>query len=97
MKLKSSYFLIFGVIILGLLPFFIGSESNFSGTDNLAQAAIKTTDPSYHPWFQPLVGTLGRETETLLFSLQAAAGAGIIGYIFGFFQGKKKQKEQEHD
>jgi cobalt/nickel transport protein len=43
----------------------------------------------YEPW----IGNLafeppGGETESLLFALQAAIGAVVIGYFFGYYKGK---------
>ena len=37
------------------------------------------------------------EIESLLFALQAAIGAGFIGYFIGYTRGKSKQKEEEEN
>lgn len=55
----------------------------FAGTDSQAQAAIAALAPDYTPWFAPLFEPPGGEVETLLFALQAALGAGFIGFWLG--------------
>ena len=35
------------------------------------------------------------EIESLLFALQAAIGAGFIGYFIGYTRGKSKQKKEK--
>ena len=40
-------------------------------------------DPSYTPWFEPLIEPASGEIASLLFALQAAIGAGVIGYYLG--------------
>ena len=39
----------------------------------------------------------GGEIETLLFSLQAAIGAGLIGFCLGYIVGKKNSNENIED
>ena len=72
--------------------FFIGAamnpDSEFGGADGQAGDFISETgyepfDPNI-PKFEPP----GGETESLLFALQAALGAIIIGYFFGYYKGK---------
>jgi cobalt/nickel transport protein len=47
------------------------------------------TGGTYEPWFQPLWEPPSGEIESLLFSLQAAIGAVIIGYFFGYYRRKQ--------
>ena len=51
---------------------------------------IKTIKPDYEPWAKNLIELPGEETESLLFALQAALGAGIVGYVLGYFKGERK-------
>ncbi|HCX63202.1 MAG TPA: energy-coupling factor ABC transporter substrate-binding protein, partial [Clostridiales bacterium] len=46
-------------------------------------------NPDYEPWFSPLIEPASGEIESLLFSLQAAIGAGVIGYFYGLVKGKR--------
>lgn len=50
--------------------------------------------PDYEPWFQPLLEPPGGETESLLFALQAALGAGVIGYAIGLYRGRLKNRQE---
>lgn len=60
----------------------------FKGSDDQASAAIKALAPGYKPWFQPIYKTASPEIDTLLFALQAAIGAGFIGYYVGHSRGR---------
>ncbi|MGB4466739.1 MAG: energy-coupling factor ABC transporter substrate-binding protein [Azovibrio sp.] len=55
----------------------------FAGADGKAQAAIVAMVPAYEPWFDPLFKPPGGEVESLLFALQAAFGAGFLGFWLG--------------
>ena len=55
----------------------------FSGADARAQQAITTIAPDYKPWFSPLFEPPSGEIASLLFALQAALGAGVIGFWLG--------------
>ncbi len=48
-----------------------------------AQQAITTIAPGYKPWFAPLFEPPSGEIASLLFALQAALGAGVIGFWLG--------------
>jgi ABC-type cobalt transport system, periplasmic component len=64
-------------------------EEAWSGAD---QGAVEIIESSgYTPWISPLWKPPSGEIETLLFSLQAALGALVIGYFFGFYRGKAVQ------
>jgi len=81
--------LILAVIALAVVPLFLHPASEFGGADGEAEGAILEVAPNYQPWFQPLWSPPGGETESLLFALQAALGAGVIGYYFGVKRGQK--------
>jgi len=70
-----------------------GSSSNrgesMGGTDDKAAQAIRAT--GYEPWIKPLWEPPGGEMTTLFFSLQAAAGALVIGYFFGYYRGRRQR------
>lgn len=55
----------------------------FGGADGKAQEAIGEIAPDYQPWFKPLLEPASSEIASLLFALQAALGAGVIGYWLG--------------
>lgn len=58
-------------------------EAAFAGADARAQAQIGQLAPDYRPWFKPLLEPASDEIASLLFALQAAIGAGVIGYWLG--------------
>lgn len=62
--------------------------SDFGGTDDKGVDEIARLQPDYRPWFHALWTPPGGEVQSLLFSLQAALGAGVLGYYFGFLKGR---------
>jgi cobalt/nickel transport protein len=60
-----------------------GMGGEFKGSDALATGAINDARPGYRPWFHPLWKPPSDEVESLLFSLQAALGSGLLGYVIG--------------
>ena len=64
----------------------------FSGSDDQGKQLITTIDPGYKPWFSPIWEPPSSEIESLLFALQAALGAGFVGYYFGYTRGKRRQE-----
>ncbi len=78
------------VIILAATPLFLHRGSEFGGADSEAESAIAELAPDYEPWFSPVFEPPGSETESLLFALQAALGAGFIGYFFGLKRGSRQ-------
>lgn len=55
----------------------------FAGADDKAKDTITAIAPQYKPWFNPLMEPPSGEIGSLLFALQAALGAGFIGYWLG--------------
>ncbi len=74
---------IFAISIL-LLLLCTAAAQEWGGADELAEEAIGKLNPGYEPWFSPLWEPPSGEIESLLFSVQAAVGALIIGYILGY-------------
>lgn len=61
-------------------------NGDFGGADGAAEQMIAELQPSYQPWFESFL-SLPAETESMMFALQAALGAGFIGYVLGKFKG----------
>jgi cobalt/nickel transport protein len=78
------------VVALSVTPLFLIRDSEFGGADGAAEEAILEISPDTEPWFQPFWEPPGGETESLLFALQAAIGAGVIGYFFGLKRGQRR-------
>ena len=73
-----------------IIPLFLQTDAEFEGADDEAEDVIGDINPDYEPWFEPLWEPPSGEIESLLFSVQVAIGAGLIGYIFGSMKEKKK-------
>ena len=90
---KQNWLLIVAVILLSAMPLWFapppapGPDGQpgqaFGGADEQAQQAIGQLAPGYQPWFAPLIEPASSEIASLLFALQAAFGAGVIGYWLG--------------
>jgi len=89
MNTKHYAILIAVMIVLFALPLIILPNAEFGGADGNAADAIE--DTGYEPWFSPLWEPPSGEIESLLFSVQAAIGAVIIGYFVGYERGKRAQ------
>ncbi len=99
-----NWLLIAAVVALVVVPLVIRTGSEFGGTDNAAVNEIASIDPNAKPWFTPLWTPPGPEVESFLFSVQAALGAGFIGYFFGYKRGRSagnstagQKADQDHD
>ena len=87
---KTNLLLILLAIVIMIVPLFIQKDAEFEGADDQAEDVIGEIDPDYEPWFDALWEPPSGEIESLLFSVQVAIGAGLIGYIFGSMKEKKK-------
>ncbi|WP_374382770.1 energy-coupling factor ABC transporter substrate-binding protein [Dongia sp.] len=91
--LKRNLLLIAAVIALAILPLAMhGTSATFSGSDGQAETAIGEIAPGYTAWAQPIWEPPSGEIESLLFALQAAIGAGLLGYYFGRKRGLSEAK-----
>lgn len=92
---KLTLIVIILIAVIGFLtafvPHLIGITPEWGGADVAASNKIGEIS-DYKPWFLPLWKPPSGEIETLLFSLQAAIGAGIIGYIAGLYTGRKENR-----
>jgi cobalt/nickel transport protein len=83
-----NWLLALGVVVLAAVPLlFVGSDTEFGGADGLAVERIDESD--YEPWFAPLFEP-SAETASGLFALQAALGAGVLGYVFGVVRTRRR-------
>ncbi len=77
------------VLLLGLAalivaaPLVLNPSAPFGGTDDAASELVAASHPDYRRWTTPLWEPPGKEVESLLFALQAAIGAGVLGYVIG--------------
>lgn len=98
-KNNKIWFYTFGfALIIGLtiLPFLLQPSALFVGTDSLGAAAVKALSPGYRPWFSSFWQP-PPEIESTLFAVQAAIGAGIIGYFIGYVRGRSAPGDRKND
>ncbi len=76
-----------------IVPLAINKNAEFGGADGEAEGVIVEVSPNYEPWFSSIWEPPSGEIESLLFALQAALGAGIIAYYFGFMKGKRNSAD----
>lgn len=84
------------ISLLIIFPLILKEGAEFEGSDGEGEQAIIELSPDYQPWIEPLWEPPSGEIESLLFSLQAAIGTGIITYCFGYMKGKKEKKDAYH-
>ncbi|GAB3712491.1 energy-coupling factor ABC transporter substrate-binding protein [Mariniluteicoccus flavus] len=80
--------LLVAVVALFALPLYFARPADptgeaFGGTDAQATEIIERDHPAYERWFEPLFEPGSGEVESGLFALQAAIGAGALGYVGG--------------
>ena len=90
--------LIAAVVLLVIVSLVMGSRqegAEFAGADGQAMAAVTAIQPDYQPWFSPLWEPPSSEVESLLFALQAALGAGLLGYYLGLRRGQSQPRPRD--
>jgi cobalt/nickel transport protein len=94
-KSLNNWFLILAVVGLAIAPLMILRDAEFGGADGQAEEVITEIQPEYEPWFASIFEPASGEIESLLFSSQAAVGAGVIGYAIGLYKGRSQQQPKE--
>jgi cobalt/nickel transport protein len=83
MAINRSWWLGGAAVAIIAAPLVIpGLGGEFKGSDDIGSDAI-TASPGFHRWVHPIWEPPSDEVESLLFALQAAIGAGVIGYVIG--------------
>lgn len=104
MKRYQNLILMIAVVVLVAVPLWMvqkpapgpdGKEVEiFRGADDQARDVINKIAPGYKPWFKPLMEPPSGEIGSLLFALQAAMGAGFIGYYLGMSVTRAKMRRE---
>ncbi|MCB1770573.1 MAG: energy-coupling factor ABC transporter substrate-binding protein [Candidatus Competibacteraceae bacterium] len=98
MKAQNGWLLAL-VVILAVVSIRIGSRregAEFTGTDGQAMATVTALNPDYQPWFD-FIWEPPAEIASGLFALQAALGAGVLGYYLGFKRGQRQGQRKRSD
>ncbi len=84
------------MVAIFAIPFIISPNAKFGGADVAGSAAIQEQQPDYQRWALPLWQP-PPETESMLFALQAALGAGLIGYFIGHEKARMEHMRKKED
>lgn len=95
--MKSKYYIVLIAIMIAIfiIPLVVRPNAEYGGADGAAEEAI--SDTGYEPWFTSIWEPPSGEIESLLFALQAAIGALIIGYFVGYEKGKRKINKEPQE
>ncbi|MGD9527672.1 energy-coupling factor ABC transporter substrate-binding protein [Pseudonocardia sp.] len=77
------------VVLIAAAPL-VAVDGDFEGSDGLAMEQVTEHDPGYEPWFAPIYEPPSGEVASGLFALQAAIGAGFLGYFFGVARTRRR-------
>lgn len=104
MKQHQNLLILTAVALLVAIPLWIvqkpapgpdGTAAGiFRGADEQARDVIRTIAPEYQPWSKPVMEPPSAEIGSLLFALQAALGAGFIGYYLGISVTRAKMRRE---
>lgn len=104
MKRHQNLLLIIAVVLLTALPLWLVSTPApdaegqvaelFTGADDKARNLVSEIAPDYLPWFKPLLEPASSEIASLLFALQAALGAGFLGFYLGAALTREKMRRE---
>lgn len=78
--------LIIFVLSFALAPKAADGEEGFVGTDSVVTEVLE--ERGVEPWFSPIWEPGSGEIESGLFAIQAALGAGLVGFVLGNFRGR---------
>jgi cobalt/nickel transport protein len=84
-----NWLLALAVVVLAAAPV-LWVRGAYGGADGEAQEAIAASHPDYRPWFAPVYEPPSAEVASGLFALQAAVGAGVLGYYFGVARTRRR-------
>jgi cobalt/nickel transport protein len=93
--MRRNWVLLLLAAAIVILPLLVRGGAEFSGSDGQAQKLIDGA--GYQPWFEPLWTPPSKEIESLLFALQAALGAGLLGYYVGLRRGRGEGRERRRN
>jgi len=89
---QKNLMIIFLILVITIIPLLVVPNAEFGGADGAAEGIIAAINPDYQPWFNNIWEPPSGEIESLLFALQAALGAGILGYYIGSKKTEAKYK-----
>ena len=99
LKIYIGGFALIAVFVIIVLAWGNANGDAFGGADDGAEDVVAEVDPGFEAWWDGIWGDyeLPGETESLLFAVQAAIGAIIIGYFIGRTVQKKKEAKMAEE
>jgi cobalt/nickel transport protein len=94
-SLSTNWLLLLAVVGLVAFPLAFVRGGEFTGSDGQATEAIQEAQPDYQPWATPIFKPPSPEIESLLFSVQAGLGAGVVGYAIGWYRGRMEGRKTQ--
>jgi len=93
---KMVYIAGFAVVFVMCLGIFVLTDGEWGGSDDSGGDVAKEHGivPWLTDWIDAIYGELPGEIESLLFAIQAAIGAIIIGYFIGSARSKKAAQQE---
>ena len=71
------------------------SDAEFAGSDTIGSSKVAEITGKSEEGFQPLIwqwAPPSGEIEAGIFALQAAIGGIMVGWVFGYWKGQKKER-----
>ncbi|MDQ1276085.1 MAG: cobalt/nickel transport protein [Euryarchaeota archaeon] len=93
-KLEIIVLAIFLVFAVQFIYMSSTTDAEYGGADGEAEGVINEITGGYEPNAEPFWEPPSGEIESLLFGLQAAIGAGIIGYFLGYYKAKSRYENE---
>jgi len=94
---RKLEFIVIAIILIFAAQFFYMSSTThaeYGGADDKPAGVIdQITGGAYKPVAKPIWAPPSDEIESLLFGLQAATGAIIIGYFLGYYRAKSRNEK----
>lgn len=90
--------LVAAIVVIFVLSFALApkptsdDEEAFAGTDSVVTEVLE--GEGAEPWFEPIFEPGSGEIESGLFALQAALGAGIVGFALGNLRGRARMRDE---
>ncbi len=95
-RLWGNVAILAAIVAIVLVSLVVGADRGpdgqepFAGTDSIATQHV--ADSGHEPWFTPIFAPGSAEVESGLFALQAALGAGVLGYCLGRLHDRHRRR-----
>lgn len=90
-SMRSNIILLLAAVMIVAAPIILSLPGDYGGTDDLAAEAVE--DTGYEPWFETLWSP-SENVEGLIFNLQVALGAGLLGFVLGRVSARREGKRR---